>query len=241
MMKNSGCCYGYARVSTAIQTTEGHSLEEQEKKIRAWAELNNMKLMGMYIDAGVSGTFMFERPEFSRLMKDIDRGDVLVAYDISRVSRNSKDMTDLMHIMKKMGASAYFIKDGFNTSTTMGKAMAQVASIFKEIEAAYTSERTREAYQENKQAGRASGRPPYGWKKIDYSPGSGLIEDPEQQRIISLIRRLRDEDKMSFNAIANKLTTDEIPTPTKGHYWNSQSVTLIYRRRDVATKGRHDK
>lgn len=239
-MKNSGCCYGYVRVSTAVQALEGSSLEEQEKKIRAWATLQDMKLMGVYVDAGVSGTFMFERPEFSRLMRDIDRGDVLVANDVSRVSRNPGDMSILLDKLTKIGASAVFIKDGFDTSTGVGKIMAQMLTLMKAAEASYTSERTKEASLAAKQTGRATGRPPYGWKRKEDQKGSSLIEVPEQQEIIKLIRKYHDEDGMTFYAIANRLTSDEVPTPSGRKVWKNTVVTKIYERKNVATKGRHD-
>jgi site-specific DNA recombinase len=240
-MIGSKCCYGYIRVSTTIQVIEGASLEEQEKKIRAWAELNDMKLMGMYVDAGVSGTFMFERPEFSRLMKHIDRGDVLVATDMSRVSRNPRDTAELIDRLEKMGAYAVFIKDGFNTSTMMGQAMAHISAVMKRIEANYTSERVKESYLSNKAEGRASGRPPYGWKRASEVKGCGWVEVPEQQAVIALIRKYRDEDRMTINAIMNKLNSDGIPSPGKGKQgWCVQTVKSVYERKEVMTKGRYD-
>lgn len=240
-MKSSKCCYGYARVSTAQQSLEGSSLTEQEKKVRAWADFNDKRFMGMYVDAGVSGTHMFKRPEFSKLLERLDRGDVLVANDISRVSRNYKDMVNLIEKLDQIGASVVFIKEGIDTSTSTGKIMTTMISLMKSMEVEYTSERVKETHQISRKEGRTIGPPPYGWKKISGAKGSGLEEVPEQQAIIALIRKLRDEEKMSFCAIANKLTKDEVPSPRKTESgWNDNTVRYIYNRKEVATKGRHN-
>lgn len=46
---------GYVRVSTEEQATSGLSLDAQEEKIRAYAKLNDLNLVGIEKDAGVSG------------------------------------------------------------------------------------------------------------------------------------------------------------------------------------------
>ena len=46
----------YLRVSTEQQATEGVSLEAQQAKLTAWATLNDATVLGVYSDAGLSGT-----------------------------------------------------------------------------------------------------------------------------------------------------------------------------------------
>ena len=45
----------YTRVSTTDQAREGHSLEEQEKRLRAMCEANGYEVYKVYTDAGISG------------------------------------------------------------------------------------------------------------------------------------------------------------------------------------------
>tara|TARA_R110001632_G_scaffold50169_2_gene125286 strand:- start:5033 stop:5797 length:765 start_codon:yes stop_codon:yes gene_type:complete len=254
-MKMNKCAYGYVRVSTQKQVMDGgHSIEDQEKKIIAWCELQDVKLLYTYIDKGVSGTFMFERPQFSKLIREIDEGDILVAYDLSRVSRNSRDTAELIERLEKIKAHAVFIKDGFDTSTMMGKSMAQMASIMKSMEANYTSERVKDVMQSKKEKGQCIGRPPYGWKKADDSPGSGLVEDPYQQNIIKEIRIMRDDKNYSWDKIADYLTKGKFVGPggyekpdnrgrRKPKKWHPNTIRTIYNRKpsDVPTASKFDK
>uniref|UniRef100_A0A6C0CFL9 Resolvase/invertase-type recombinase catalytic domain-containing protein n=1 Tax=viral metagenome TaxID=1070528 RepID=A0A6C0CFL9_9ZZZZ len=237
-MKNSGCAYGYVRVSTTKQVQEGSSLEEQEKKIRAWAELHSMDLKDVFVDKGVSGTFMFNRPEFGKLIACMDKGDILVANDLSRVSRNSADTAQLIEMLHKMEAYAVFIKDGMDTSTMMGQSMVQMASIMKGIEANYTAERVKDTLASMRENGQNTGRPPYGWTRANQDRGSHLIEVPEQQAIVASIKKMSKEDGLSYREIARRLTKDNIPSPGKLARWNDKSVKLIVCREEVATGGR---
>jgi len=241
-MKRSGCCYGYVRVSTAMQAQEGASLDEQERKIRAWSDMNSMKLMGVFKDEGVSGTFMFERPGFGDLMKVIDKGDVLVANDLSRVTRNASDAAKLLEDFKAREITIVFIKDGFDTSTMMGGVMAQMASLMKELEAKQTAERTKDTLAEMQMKGRNISRPPYGWQKASSVKGSGLVENENQQFIIKWMRKLRDENKLPYAEIAKILNDKGVPSPGKGkNGWTGESVKKIIERKEVAVGGRDEK
>ena len=53
---------GYTRVSTLEQSREGVSLDNQEHKIRAYADLKDMELVEMIVEEGKSGKTM-NRPE----------------------------------------------------------------------------------------------------------------------------------------------------------------------------------
>ena len=48
-------CFGYARVSTERQSNEGHSLADQEQRIRGYAQSAGLTLDGVFVEAGVSG------------------------------------------------------------------------------------------------------------------------------------------------------------------------------------------
>jgi site-specific DNA recombinase len=227
------------RVSTTEQAQEGSSIEDQEKKIRAWCMINNMKLIDLYTDAGVSGTFMLKRPEFAKMMKFVQKGDTIVANDLGRVSRNAGDMAMLMKKLEEIGARAVFISENLDTSTTQGNLMVQVMTTVKQMEVKYTSERVKDTMATMKEQGKVITAPPYGWKKATPEKGSGLIEVPEHQEVISRIKTMHLEKKMSCYAIANLLTKEGVPTPRNGKCWKDKVVYNIANRTEVATKGRH--
>lgn len=234
-------CYGYCRVSTTKQGEDGSSLEEQEKKIKAWAVMNDMKLVNIYVDRGVSGTFMFDRPEFAKLIACLKRGDTLVANDFSRVSRNLRDTVELIERLTEIRAKGVFIMDGFDTSTSMSQAYIQITAIMKGIEVKYTSERVRDTLSMMKERGQNITRPVYGWMKSSPEKGSGLIEVPEHQAVIARMKEMHASGK-TYYAIAKILTEEGIPTPSgKVAEWRHETVANIIHRGEVAIKGRHDK
>lgn len=57
---------GYIRVSTEGQATEGISLEAQTAKVRAWCEVSDCTLAGVFVDAGLSGGRADNRPELQK-------------------------------------------------------------------------------------------------------------------------------------------------------------------------------
>ena len=64
-------CYIYTRVSTSMQV-DGYSLDAQKDKLRKYAEFQNMLVAGEYCDEGKSGKNIEGRPEFLRMLRDIE-------------------------------------------------------------------------------------------------------------------------------------------------------------------------
>ena len=64
-------CYIYTRVSTSMQV-DGYSLDAQKDKLRKYADFQNMIIAGEYCDEGKSGKNVEGRPEFLRMLRDIE-------------------------------------------------------------------------------------------------------------------------------------------------------------------------
>ena len=55
--------YGYCRVSTARQASEGESLDVQHRQIEGYALMHGLALAGVVVEEGVSGSVpVEERP-----------------------------------------------------------------------------------------------------------------------------------------------------------------------------------
>ena len=67
----------YVRVSTQEQAENGNSLEFQIEKLKAYCQLHDFKIVGEYIDAGVSGA-KSERPALNKLKSNIDNIDIVL-------------------------------------------------------------------------------------------------------------------------------------------------------------------
>ena len=66
---------GYVRVSTEGQAQDGVSLDAQEAKVRAWAELNNADSVSIFVDAGLSGKRADNRPGLQEALNAVGKGD----------------------------------------------------------------------------------------------------------------------------------------------------------------------
>jgi DNA invertase Pin-like site-specific DNA recombinase len=81
---------GYVRVSSEEQRRKGVSLDAQREKIRAYCDLNDLELVRIEADEGVSGKTISARPAVQRVLRAAKRkeADVVVVYKIDRLARN---------------------------------------------------------------------------------------------------------------------------------------------------------
>ena len=79
----------YLRLSRDDGNDESQSIQSQRKILTDYVERQNWILAGEYVDDGFSGV-SFERPDFRRLVKDIEYGryDIVVTKDLSRLGRS---------------------------------------------------------------------------------------------------------------------------------------------------------
>ncbi len=104
--------------------------------------------------------------------------------------------------------------------------MAQMASVFAELERAMIRERTRAAMKVKRERREPiSNHEPFGW---DLGPNGLLVENSRQQKAIAWIRRWRDEGK-SLRKIA-KLLDEKGITPKRGGRWLHSTVIRILSR-----------
>src|SRR4029077_311070 len=104
-----------------------------------------------------------------------------------------------------------------------GRAMAQMASVFAELERAMIRERTRAAMNVKRQRReRISCQEPYGW---DFGGEDLLVENTREQKGIAWIKRLRAEGK-SLRVIAGWLDSNGFK-PKRGKSWRHSTVIRI--------------
>lgn len=140
--------YGYARVSTADQSTE-----VQEEALRA---------AGCVVirSEQVSGTSRKGRNELQTLLDFIQPGDVLVVTRVDRLARSITDLQTIVAELKAKGAALRCIEQPVDTSTAAGKAFLDMLGVFAEFETNLRRERQMEGIAKAKAKGRYKGRPP---------------------------------------------------------------------------------
>lgn len=127
---------GYTRVSTTMQVEDGNSLENQAHDIREYCTRMGLDLVEIFTDEGISGKSMEKREGIQQALSAImdKQANGLIVWKASRVSRSAIDMLKIIECLNKNGAALISIKDGLDTSTYMGKILAQMCGIFAEME-----------------------------------------------------------------------------------------------------------
>lgn len=217
----------YVRVSTADQATEGVSLEAQQAKLNAWAELNDATILGIYSDAGISGT-KDDRPGLLAAMQAACKNRAcLCVYSLSRLSRSTTTTIQLADQLSRAGAELVSISEKIDTTTAAGKMVFRMLSVLNEFERDLVSERTKSALSHKKAQGQRVGQIPFGYDLA--SNGIDLIPNPAQLEAIELISDLRAAG-LTYQAIADELTARGIPTQSGKQKWSTASIHKITKR-----------
>lgn len=204
MNKEGKKYFSYVRVSTEMQV-EGYSLEGQENRIKKFAEREEMICAGSYKDAGKSGKSIEGRPDFKRLLYDIQSGaqvDFIIVYKLSRFGRNAADILNSLELIQSYGVELICVEEGIDSSQTSGKLLISVLSAVAEIERENILEQTMNGRREKARQGLWNGGPaPYGYILKDNS----LVISEEEADIVRLIFDKYVNTKIGYNGIARYL------------------------------------
>ena len=193
---------GYIRVSTAMQATDGVSLDAQRAKIEAWVTLNDYQLKAVHVDAGISGKKTKNRPGLQAALNDCGKGDALVVYSLSRLSRSIRDTMDISDSLSKTGADLVSLSEKIDTTSAAGKMVFRMLSVMAQFESDQISERVTMGMQHKKMQGGCVGTVNFGYCLAE--DGKTLIEDDNEQKIIAAIRDYR-EAGLSLRTIVSRL------------------------------------
>ncbi|MBR5975689.1 MAG: recombinase family protein [Clostridiales bacterium] len=200
-MKKSKC-YIYTRVSTMMQV-DGYSLDAQKDKLRKYADYQDMEVVAEYSDEGRSGKNIQGRPDFSRMMSDIEDGkdgiSYVLVFKLSRFGRNAADVLNSLQIMQDFGVNLICVEDGIDSSKDAGKLMISVLSAVAEIERENIRTQTMAGREQKAREGKWNGGfAPYGYK---LENGNLIIADDEVE-IIRLIYDRYIHTKDGLNGVA---------------------------------------
>ena len=170
--------YGYARVSTKGQAKDGNSLEVQENALRAAGAVE------IYVDA-FTGT-KTDRPEFEKLMKQLQSGDTLIVTKLDRFARSMTQGSELVTDLIEKGIKVNILNIGMMDNTPSSKLIRYKFFSFAEFERDMIVERTQEGKTIAKQnPDFKEGRPKkYSKKQIEHA--LELLENHSYQQVEDL-------------------------------------------------------
>ena len=126
--------YGYARVSTAGQSINGNSLEDQTNALQAYG-------CQEIVTEAFSGKTM-ERPAFSMLFQKLQPGDTLVVTKLDRFARTAIDGVSTVRELFERGVRVHILNMGLVENTLTGNLILTVMLAFAEYERGMIAERT---------------------------------------------------------------------------------------------------
>lgn len=180
--------YGYIRISTDKQTTENQRFEIQNFTDR------RQMLINEWVDETISSTKKLEIRKFGALLQRMQKGDVLVVSELSRLGRNLMQIMKILHDCMEKDVMVYTVKENYELGNNINsKVLAFAFGLSAEIERNLISQRTKEALARRKAEGQILGRPK--GSKSQMRKLTGKEDD---------IRALIDK-KISYSAIGRIL------------------------------------
>lgn len=146
--------YGYIRVSSDKQTVENQRFE-----INNFCERNKLVIDG-WIEETISGTKSYNKRELGKLLKRVQKDDLIICAELSRLGRNLFMIMEILNICMTRECRVWTIKDNYRLGDDIqSKVLAFAFGLSAEIERNLISQRTKEALARKKAEGVTLGRP----------------------------------------------------------------------------------
>ena len=145
--------YGYIRVSSDKQTVENQRFE-----INNFCERNKLVIDG-WIEETISGTKSYSKRELGKLLKRVNKDDLIICAELSRLGRNLFMIMEILNICMTKECKVWTIKDNYRLGEDIqSKVLAFAFGLSAEIERNLISQRTKEALARLKSEGKPIGR-----------------------------------------------------------------------------------
>jgi putative DNA-invertase from lambdoid prophage Rac len=196
--------YGYCRVSTARQASEGESLDVQRRQIEGYAHMHGLPLCGVAVEDGVSGSVpVHERPKGGPLFAKLRKGDIVIAPKLDRLFRSALDALQVVEDLRKRGVSLHLLDLGGDISGNgLSKLFLTIAAAFAEAERDRIRERIGQVKADQKARGRyLGGIVPFGYRRGEH--GELMPHEAEQAAIREMLALRAQGD--TLRAIAKRM------------------------------------
>lgn len=118
--------YGYARVSSKGQESDGNGLDVQKEALFAAGCVK-------VVTEAFTGTKM-ERPKFTELIESLEPGDTLVVTKLDRFARTASAGVEVIKDLMAKGISVHVLNMGLVEDTPTGRLILNVLLAFAEFE-----------------------------------------------------------------------------------------------------------
>lgn len=215
---NVGIYIRLSREDEDKRKVESESVSNQRNIILDYInkQNENFKIYDEYVDDGISGT-TFDRPNFNRLIKDIECGKVncVVTKDYSRLGRDYIKTGEYMEkYFPEHNVRYIAILDDIDTCLdSVSNDIAPFKAVFNDQYAKDTSKKVKRTLKNRKEQGLFLGwKAVYGYK-LDEKDRYKLVIDEEAAKIVRRIFKMA-YDGMGCKVIADILSKEKVPIPS---------------------------
>ena len=191
--------YGYLRVSSDEQ-----DVDSQKQGVVKFAEAHGWTIDEYITDEGVSGGKDPDKGNLGSLLKKLQKDDIVIASEISRLGRDLYMVMDILHFCMKTECKIYTVKDKFALDDNVqSKVLAFAFGLAAEIERQMIRQRTKEGLRLRMKLGVLLGRPI--GRKTDEN---AMCSEETKAKIIEQYRWGVPERRLAanFNIDRNTLT-----------------------------------
>ena len=178
----------YVRVSSQEQKLHGLSLDAQKMKLTDYAKAHGMKIVGWYMDEGVSGRKLIKnRPELQRMIQDAEAGQFERIIFI-KLDRFFRSVAEYHECMKRITPVVWSTtEEKYDLTTASGRFFVNAKLAVAEMEADQTGERIKIVNEYKVQTGQPLTRSqPFGYiiAKDENTGRKKVIRDPENEEAL---------------------------------------------------------
>lgn len=195
---------------------ESESITNQRQLLEGYAKDRGWVVYEVYIDDDYSG-LREDRPAFCKMLADGQAGkfSVILCKTQSRFTRSISTAEKYLHdLFPAWGIRFVSIVDGVDTDKKENKKARQINSLVNEWYCEELSENIRTVLRKKMEAGQFLGNfAPYGYRKEAQNRHHLVVAEAEAD----VVRQMAEWylEGMSYKAIAQRLTTGGIPTPSQ--------------------------
>ncbi len=217
----------YLRVSTEKQADKGVSLEAQRAKVEAYAQLYELELVEVVIDAGASAKTL-DRPGLQRALQMLKarQAEALLVVKLDRLTRSVVHLGQLVEDYFAEGKWALLsVGEQIDTRSAAGRLVLNVLASVSQWERETIGERTSAAMQHMASVGEYTGGDfPYGYR---LGPdGERLVEDLEEQKALAAAQQLRGAG-FSLRCVARELNAQGFRSRTGKPFAHVQVARML--------------
>ncbi|MDA3960296.1 MAG: recombinase family protein [Planctomycetota bacterium] len=201
MNRSTDRAIGYVRVSTTDQI-DGYSLETQSATITSWAKRHGLTLVDIIRSEGESGKDL-DRSSYRALQQRLQTEDItrVIVVKLDRLSRNLRDVADILETWDDQGVSLVAIDDGLHGTAGSNRLIAHMLAWIAEDERKRIRGRIMPGKRARVESGLPPSRTPFGYRIVDNT----LRIHPERGPLVRELFALAAQENIGPQVLATRM------------------------------------